>query len=87
MEAILKMIRKHPNVYADISYHAKPGLARKIYDIIAQIDILNTRLMFGTDDIMIMRDKNLGGLHKYFDHFTELNHTVLCDNERDFLKI
>ena len=31
LEAIINMIRKHPNVYADISYYAKPGLARKIF--------------------------------------------------------
>ena len=56
-------------------------------EVIAKNDILNTRLMFGTDYIMIMMDKNLGGLEKYFDRFTELDQTVLGDNARKFLKI
>ena len=36
---------------------------------------------------MIMMDKELGGLDKYFDHFSALNTTLLGDNARDFLKI
>ncbi len=87
MEAIIDMIRQHPNVYADISYYAKPGLAQKISDLIAQNDILQSRLMFGTDYIMIMMDKNLGGLKKYFDHFISLNYSLLCGNAKTFLKI
>lgn len=87
MNAIIKLLQEHPHVYTDISYYSKPGLPQKISHIINQYPILNTRLMFGTDYIMIMMDKGLGGLTKYFDRFTALNHILLSDNARNFLKI
>ncbi len=87
MNDILKIIEAHPNVYTDVSYHAKPDLPEKIADVIAKHDILNSRLMFGTDFIMIMMDKDLGGLDKYFDHFTSFKNNLLCDNAKSFLKL
>ncbi len=85
MNAIIKIIQGHPNVYTDISYYSKPGLPQKISAIIKQNEILTTRLMFGTDFIMIMMDKDLDGLNKYFDHFAAFNNKLLNDNARSFL--
>ena len=87
MDAIIKMIREYPNAYTDISYYVKSGLAQKISGVIVKNEILNTRLMFGTDYIMIMMDEPLGGLDKYFDRFTGLDINLLNDNARNFLKI
>lgn len=87
MDAIIKMILEHPRVYADISYYSEPGLSQKISNIIKENKILNSRLMFGTDYIMIMMDKALGGLEKYFDHFNGLDKKLLTDNAREFLNI
>jgi predicted TIM-barrel fold metal-dependent hydrolase len=86
-DAILKMIQDHPRVFTDVSYYSKPGLPEKISGIVNKNKILNTRLMFGTDYIMIMMDKDLGGLGKYFDHFTALNNQLLGENAKAFLKI
>ena len=43
--------------------------------------------MFGTDYIMIMLDKYLGGLEKYFGNFTVFNNRLPGDNVKDLLKI
>lgn len=87
MNDILKMIGEYPRIYTDVSYYANPGLPKKITDIVAQHDILNSRLMFGTDFIMIMLDKDLGGLDKYFDLFASFKENLLYNNAKSFLKI
>jgi len=43
--------------------------------------------MFGTDYIMIMMYKPLGGLDKYFNLYTAFNDKLLYENAKDFLKI
>ncbi|MBU4002728.1 MAG: amidohydrolase family protein [Proteobacteria bacterium] len=87
MEEIIKMIQEHPHVYTDISYHAQSKLPRKILNIVTQNKGLESKLMFGTDYIMIMMVNKLGGLKKYFDHFTAFQDNLLCDNAKTFLKI
>jgi predicted TIM-barrel fold metal-dependent hydrolase len=87
MQDILSMIERYPNMYTDMSYHTKQGLAQKLADLVRQHRVLNSRLMFGTDFIMIMLDKDLGGLDKYFDRFTEFNNNLLYENAKSFLKL
>jgi len=87
MNEILKMIKDHTKVYSDVSYHAKPGLPQKIINVVNQNACLNSKLMFGTDYIMIMMDNQLGGLCKYYDHFTVLQDNLLYDNAKSFLKL
>lgn len=87
MRDIVAMIKQYPNMYTDMSYHTKQGLAQKLTDLVSQHEILNSRLMFGTDFIMIMLDKDLGGLDKYFDLFTGFNNNLLYENAKSFLKL
>jgi predicted TIM-barrel fold metal-dependent hydrolase len=87
MNDILSMIKKYPKVYTDVSYHTNEGLPQKITDIVTEHVILKSRLMFGTDFIMIMLDKDLGGLDNYFDHFAAFNSNLLYDNAKNFLKL
>jgi len=86
-DSISKIISEHPHVYTDISYHTQKGLPGKISDMVNKNEVLNRRLMFGTDYIMIMMDKGLGGLDKYFEHFIGLNNRLLGENAKEFLKI
>ena len=43
------------------------------------------KLMFGTDYIMIMKDKELGGIKNYFDLFAPLPAELLSRNALNFL--
>jgi len=87
MTDIISMIRNHALVYTDISYHAKKALPGKILEVIRQNDCLRSKLMFGTDYIMIMMDKKLGGLTKYFNFYTSFTDKLLHDNAKEFLKL
>lgn len=87
VKEIMQLIKDRPRVYTDISYHAYKGLPDKILDVVAKNDYLNTKLMFGTDYIMIMMYKPLGGLDKYFNLYTAFNDKLLYENAKDFLKI
>jgi predicted TIM-barrel fold metal-dependent hydrolase len=85
MDSIVNILTKYHNAYTDMSCFAKPVLAEKLPEIIKQHRILNQRLMFGTDYVMIMLDPELGGLKSYFDRFSGLDHKVLVENARAFL--
>ncbi|MEE9911847.1 MAG: amidohydrolase family protein [Deltaproteobacteria bacterium] len=87
MNDIIKLIRKHPHVYTDFSYHARPKLPEKIMEVVSENECLNKKLMFGTDYIMILMDRKLGGLSKYFDLYQPFKSNLLCNNARDFLKL
>ena len=85
--SILRTIEEYPNVYTDISFLSNSDRAAQIHDIIDNNEILNERLMFGTDFIMIMLDSSPGGLEKYFSNFSELNSKILYENAKNFLKV
>ncbi|MDI6743179.1 MAG: amidohydrolase family protein [Smithella sp.] len=87
MDKITQFIKEHPRVYTDISYHTDKKSPCKILEVVGKNDCLNTKLMFGTDYIMIMMDKTLGGLKNYFDHYTVLNNRLLYENAKDFMKL
>jgi predicted TIM-barrel fold metal-dependent hydrolase len=86
LEKIVEILKKYPNAYTDISYFTKPGLAKKIDVVVAQYPILEKRLMFGTDFVMIMMDTHLGGLKAYFNRFDGLKSNFLTGNALAFLK-
>jgi predicted TIM-barrel fold metal-dependent hydrolase len=85
MESIVEILTKYPNAYADIGFFSKPGLPEMLVDIIRKHPVLTRRLLFGTDYVMVMLDKNFGGLKSYFDRFSGLYPGVLAENARAFL--
>jgi predicted TIM-barrel fold metal-dependent hydrolase len=90
MEDILNLTAAYENVYTDFSYYTKPELADKIGEIVQRHPVLNNKLMFGTDFIMILLDHDLGtagGLREYFTRFSGLDRSLLCGNAKRFLKI
>ena len=87
METILSILTKHPNAYTDTAFFTTPGLPEMLVDIKKKNPILSQRLMFGTDYVMVMLDKHLGGLKSYFDRFSGLDPGVLVENARVFLKL
>lgn len=87
VESILAIMKEYENVYTDISYLNNSARAAQIYEIIDKNPILRERLMFGTDFILIMLDRSLGGLEKYYNNFSELESKLLYENAKSFLKI
>jgi predicted TIM-barrel fold metal-dependent hydrolase len=86
MYSILNILKKYSNAYADISYFSKPELVQIMAELIEKHEILKRRLMFGTDYVMVMMDRNLGGLKSYFDRLSGLDRRLLVDNARAFLR-
>jgi hypothetical protein len=78
---------QHPNLYADISYFAADGLPDVLDRLLREHPALADRLMFGSDYIMIMLDRGLGGLQPYFDRFAGLDDRLLHDNAARFLRM
>jgi predicted TIM-barrel fold metal-dependent hydrolase len=87
VKEIIQLIKDHPRVYTDISYHTDTNSPAKILEVVGENDCLNQKLMFGTDYIMMMMDMTLGGLEEYFSHFTSFNDRLRNENAKDFLKI
>ncbi|MFH1157147.1 MAG: amidohydrolase family protein [Pseudomonadota bacterium] len=87
MGSIIRLIMNHPNVFTDVSYHTQEDLPEKLTRIVSENECLKTKLMFGTDFIMIMMDKGLGGLDKYFNNFQSFQENLLNDNAKHFLKL
>lgn len=85
MYSIIGMMHEYPNVYTDIAYFVKKDLdlVTQIQNIIDENEILKTRLMFGTDYVM-MEDI---GLKEYFNDFSVLDSKLLSCNARCFLGI
>ena len=87
MGSIINLMKEYQNVFADLSYHTNPEIPRKLEKLVAENAVLEDRLMFGTDFIMIMLDRNCGGLKHYFNRFSGLDNKLLCENAKKFLKI
>jgi predicted TIM-barrel fold metal-dependent hydrolase len=89
MNSIIDLMKKYENVYADLSYYTRKETLAYITEIMKKNDILKSRLMFGTDYIMIMLNEELGGLDNYFDNFfdfeTSLSEGLLRTNALSFL--
>lgn len=87
-DTIIEMMEKYPNIYTDISYFTDEKIIPRINDRIKANKILRTRLMFGTDYVMIMLDGGLKGLENYFNNFyKELEDNMMNGNARRFLKL
>jgi predicted TIM-barrel fold metal-dependent hydrolase len=90
-EKIINIIEKykkeHPNIYCDMSYYAKKELKGIIDKIMMDHPIINDRLMFGTDYVMIMMDLGLGGLENYYNLYNKLNKKQYFENANKFLRL
>jgi predicted TIM-barrel fold metal-dependent hydrolase len=84
---ILKARDRYPNVYADFSYYSQPGLRDTLKQLVTDTPELAGSLMFGTDFIMIMLERTLGGLSKYFDNLAGLEDRLYYENAKAFLKL
>ncbi len=83
---IIGLMGRFDNVYADISYCPKDGMLDYIRAIIKRYPIVQKRLMFGTDYIMVMQEYNLGGrLENYFNYYTGIYPEMLTANPAAFL--
>jgi predicted TIM-barrel fold metal-dependent hydrolase len=82
---IISLMKDYDNVYADLSYYTEDDAISAVKDIVRDHPILAERLMFGTDFIMIMKEKKIGGLKKYFDRFDGLPGQMFYHNAQSFL--
>lgn len=88
LEDITRFVGMYPRVYTDISYFGEAGLADKISGIMAGNASLPSRIMFGTDYVLVMLRMRQGvGLTQYFEQFSGLDDRLLKDNAKDFLKL
>ncbi len=84
---IIGFMNSYPNVYADLSHYTERLALEKMLEYVDRHPIMNSRLMFGTDFVMILMDKKLGKTERYFDNFSMFNEKILSANARDFIKI
>ena len=83
---IIGLMERFDNVCADISYCPNDGMLKYIRDIVGRYKIVQKRLMFGTDYIMVMQEYSLGGkLKNYFNHYTGIYPEMLTLNPAAFL--
>lgn len=87
VQALTTLMENYSNVFTDMAYLTNQNRASQIYHWLDSHPVLNKRLMFATDYIMIMMDRELGGLGKYFNNFSKLDDNILSENARRFLKI
>ncbi len=82
---ILQLMIDYKNVYCDISFVNVNAPEDKIGLIIERNPILNERLLFGTDYIMIMKELELGELRNYFNKYKYLPANAFASNSIKFL--
>ncbi len=81
--AIVELMERFENVYADVGYCPDSKMPEYIGKIVARHPVVAERLMFGTDYVMIMI--NGCGLTNYFNEYTRLTSAMLRDNAVKFL--
>jgi len=88
MEFITGIIKsgRYPNVYTDLSYYTQAGIMSEVLSL-ARSSGIEKRVMFGTDHVMIMLERELGGLKNYFDRAIPYDRTFHYDNACRFLKL
>jgi predicted TIM-barrel fold metal-dependent hydrolase len=84
---IIQLMTKFENVYADFSYCPDPETIENLIIIIQHHPILKTRLMFGSDFIMVMQESRMGGLENYFRQCRMIEPAILSTNARKFLQL
>ena len=87
---IINLIERFDNLSTDISYYTSPGLIPKIEQLLSDHNILEERMMFGTDFVMILQDYPLTGEQDkafvdYFNHFGGLSERLFSSNALRFL--
>ena len=83
---IIGLMERFKNVYADISYCPDNDMLNYIQNIVGRYKIVQERLMFGTDYIMVMKESSLGGnLDHYFNLYTDIYPEMLNVNPAAFL--
>lgn len=88
MEFITGVIKSgnYPNVYTDLSYYTQAGIMGEVLSL-ARSNGIEKRVMFGTDHVMIMLERELGGLKNYFDRAIPYDRTFHYENACRFLKL
>jgi len=81
---IISLMERFEHVYADIAYCPDVSL-QEIEAIIKQHPIVEERLMFGTDFVMIIMTNE--SLEEYFNHYTVINSRLAGDNAAAFLRL
>ncbi len=87
MDCIICILKQYPHTYTDLSYYVKPGLLDQVKTIVAENSRIKDRIMFGTDHVMIMAEKDLGNLRNYYNNFAGMDSDMACDNARRFLSL
>ena len=82
---IIGLMDDFNNVYADLSYCPDPKIVNQVKRLVDKHPIVAKRTIFGTDYIMIMMERDLGGLKNYFDYFEGLPNQMFFVNVRRFL--
>jgi len=83
---IIGLMERFNNVYADISYCPDNEMLKYIQNIVGRYKIVQERLMFGTDYIMVMKESSLcGNLDHYFNLYTDIYPEMLTVNPAAFL--
>ena len=80
---IIELMETYDHVYADISYCPNGRMVQAIQSIVRDHPVVGTRLMFGTDFVMLMQ--NTIGLRNYFRQYTCIPSGMLTKNPRAFL--
>lgn len=81
---IIRLMERFEHVYADISFCPDDGMLGAITSIMARHPVVQSRLMFGTDFVMIMMNKC--GLQNYFNHYNGLKTAMVTTNPMAFLE-
>ncbi len=82
---IIQLMMQFKNVYADFSYCPDKQTIENINILIEHHPILKTRLMFGTDFVMVMKESSMGGLENYFRNCAGMGSAIHADNAMNFL--
>lgn len=82
---IIQLMIEFENVYADFSYCPEKQTIENINILIEHHPILKTRLMFGTDFVMVMKEASMGGLENYFRNCAGMGSAIHADNAMKFL--
>jgi predicted TIM-barrel fold metal-dependent hydrolase len=76
---------RYPNLHTDLSFYPGPGLVERLGAIIDAHPVLERRLLFGTDYVMVALDPDGVPLRGYFDRWQGLPAAVRGGNARRFL--
>ena len=87
MDSLIGLLKddQYPNLFTDLSYYVKPGLMSPVLKIAKDAQI-ESKVMFGTDYIMMMLEKEIDGLKAYYNNFIPFDRAFHYDNAARFLR-